>query len=95
LESAVISETRPTLELIVAAADIRQLERGDFVGAYAEVWAKLRNHKNKVVWFEIARSSSTKLRRRSEYQTNPGLYAEDFREAADDVARQLIDGPIR
>ncbi|MGZ5569005.1 MAG: hypothetical protein ACXWKG_18495 [Limisphaerales bacterium] len=83
------------LYVSVTEAGISELERGGFFGASATVYARLEDDQHKELWHAEARSTSTRLRRVAEYQTNPAFYGEDFREAADDIARQLIEGPIR
>ena len=85
----------PVLEVTLKEAGIAELQRGGFFGAVGRVHARLRNSANKELWSAEATSSSTQLRRREDYDTNPALYAEDFRQVAEDLARQLIDGPIR
>jgi hypothetical protein len=87
--------TDSVLEIAVLRAGIAELERGGFFGVVGAARARLRSADNKELWSEVAQSRSTRLRRLQEYETNPALYAEDFRETAADIARQLIDGPIR
>jgi hypothetical protein len=79
----------------VTEVGIAELQRGGYFGAVGRVHARLRNAANKELWSAEASSSSTRLRRREEYDARPELYSEDFREVAEDIARQLIDGPIR
>ena len=85
----------PTLELVIKEAGVAELERGGFFGVFGVAQARLRSAENKELWNAQARSSSTRLRKQSEYDANPALYAEDFREVAQDIARQLVEGPIR
>jgi hypothetical protein len=85
----------PILEVAVTEVGIAELQRGGYFGAVGRVHARLRNAANKELWSAEASSSSTRLRRREEYDARPELYSEDFREVAEDIARQLIDGPIR
>ena len=85
----------PVLEVTSKEAGIAELQRGGYSGPVGRVHARLRNSANKELWSAEASSTSTQLRRREDYDTNPALYAEDFRQVAEDLARQLIDGPIR
>jgi hypothetical protein len=85
----------PVLEVFVQEVGLAELQRGGYFGAVGMVLARLRNANGKELWSGVARSTSTRQRRREEYDAKPGLYAEDFREVAEDIARQLIDGPIR
>jgi hypothetical protein len=90
-------ETTPVsvLEIAVLRAGIVELERGGFFGVVGAARARLLGTDNNAVWGAIAQSHSNRLRRLEEYEKNPALYAEDFREASADIARQLIEGPIR
>jgi len=85
----------PIMEVAVTEVGIAELQRGGYFGAVGGVQARLRTAANKELRSGEARSSSTRLRRREEYDAKPELYADDFREVAEDIARQLIDGPIR
>src|SRR3954469_5038209 len=106
-ENTSASDGGPIVYVAVVWVAIEEIERGGFVGVSVVGAASLRNAQNmigpasshdaqnKVVWHATAKSTSTHFRRRKEYEENPALYAEDFREAAEDLARQLVDGPIR
>lgn len=84
----------PLLEVFVVQIGIAELERGGFFGVTGEAQANLKAA-DKLLWKARARSTSTHLRRTADYDANPALYAEDFREVAQDIARQLVEGPIR
>ena len=85
----------PTVDLRVTEAGISELERGGFFGVTATARVRLFSAEQKQIWSAEARSSSTRLRRREGYTANPALYGEDFREVAEDLARQVVIGPIR
>jgi len=89
-----VSTSAPTLKITIASVQISELERGCFWGvnatAAASLWVGQKN-----IWSEVAESKSTHLHRYLDYLANPNLYAQDFREVANDLARQLINGPIR
>ena len=94
-EHAAERDGGPTLDVRVMTAGISELERGGFFGVTATALARLWSAEKKEIWNAEAHSSSTRLRRREEYSANPALYAEDFREVAEDLARQVVLGPIR
>jgi hypothetical protein len=94
-EHATETEHGPTLDVVVTEAGISELERGGFFGVTATALARLWSAEKKEIWSATAHSSSTRLRRREEYGANPALYAEDYREVADDLPRQVVQGPIR
>ena len=84
----------PVLEISFSQIGIPELQR-DWYGAYGLARARLRDHTDQEVWSAQASSTSTKLRRRAEFEVNPSLYQADFADVAEDIARQLVDGPIR
>jgi hypothetical protein len=83
-----------TLELKVSRFGLREVQRG-FFAPYAFADAKLRTTDGKQIWWACAQSVGTKQRRDEEFGQRPELYREDFVEVADDLSRQLIEGPIR
>src|ERR1051325_561116 len=94
-EQANSKDSEAIVTVFLLSGGIDELERGGFFGVSVSAAASLQNGQNKTVWHESAESTSTHLRRREEYEANPALYGKDFQEAAEDVARQLIEGPIR
>jgi hypothetical protein len=85
----------PTKLLInVESVGLQEVQRRFWV-ACVRVTARLRKPDAGESWSACASSTGTKLRRVEEFTADPGLYREDFWEAAEDVARQLVVGPIR
>ena len=94
-EVAVDTNAGPVLTVEVQEAGLAELQRGGWFGAHGTVSATLRSSGGESLWEATARATSTKLRRREEFDQQPTLYRDDFTEVADDIARQLIEGPIR
>ena len=83
-----------TLAFRVNSVRLQELQRG-FWQVCAEVTATVRDAEQKVIWRAYVNSNSLTLRSLEEFSRQPQLYADDFREAAEDASRQLVFGPIR
>lgn len=92
---AVGTNDAPVLIIRVQEAGLAELQRGGWFGAHGSVSANLRSRNGESLWSATARSTSTELRRREDFDRQPTLYLDDFMEVAKDIARQLIEGPIR
>jgi hypothetical protein len=82
------------LTIRTTALGVREVHRGFWV-PFVQVSAKLAAGEEANRWKTFASSSGTKPRALKEFSMNPDLFKQDFAEAADDVARQLVQGPIR
>lgn len=93
-DSKLSGNSSPVLEISFSQIGIPELQH-EWYGTYGLARARLRDAAGKDVWSAQASSTSTKLRRRAEFESDPSLYRKDFEEVAEDLARQLIQGPIR
>jgi hypothetical protein len=94
-ELTVDTNAAPVLTVEVQKAGLAELQRGGWFGAHAGVSAQLTNKTGESLWTATAYATSAKLRRREEFDQKPTLYSDDFTVVAEDIARQLIEGPIR
>lgn len=83
-----------TLQLEVKSYGIDELQPG-WYGPFLCAAAELKDSAGKQIWSGEAASVGSHLVQKAELENNPKLYREDFAEVADDVAHQLIEGPIR
>lgn len=83
-----------TLELQIKCYGIDQLQPG-WYGPYLCAAAVIKDSDGKKIWSAQAASVGTRLRQKADLQNNPELYREDFAEVVEDVAHQLVEGPIR
>lgn len=88
------SESVATLNVRLRVAGLDEIEPKRFV-AFGVAQAELRDSAGKQVWEAAAEATSINSRPLSEYEREPGLYRKDFAEVAEDLARQLIEGPVR
>jgi hypothetical protein len=94
IHSATGGTPTSTLELEIKSYGIDELQYA-WYGPYLCVAAELKDATGKKLWSEQAVSVGTMLHRKAELERNPKLYREEFAEVADDIAHQLIEGPIR
>lgn len=81
------------LQTRIRTIGLREPQRGFWV-PYLNVRAELDSGGAKP-WQTYASSTGTRLRRLEEFSKNPELYRKDMDELIEDIARQLIEGPIR
>jgi hypothetical protein len=84
----------PRLETRLQSFGIREVQRG-FYAPFAVLTARLNAPDGKNIWTADAQSVAPSLRRKEEYARDPTLYSKEFAQIADDLARQLVEGPIR
>jgi hypothetical protein len=82
------------LTISLTAVGLMEHQRG-YWAPMAKVTAELLNQSDEKMWKAIAASTGTHPRKLDEFSQQPELYRNDFAEVADDLARQLIEGPIR
>ena len=83
-------------DLIIEVQTVGLLEpQQGFWVPYVHVLARLDRNAGGDTWSTRVSSTGTKYRRLDEFSNHPELYAADFAELAEDVARQVVDGPIR
>jgi hypothetical protein len=86
--------TNCLLQLCVQVVGLREVERDQFA-PFALGVASLHSPDGKELWKAQARSTGTKPHPLETFGTQPDLYRKDFAEVADDLATQLVDGPVR
>jgi hypothetical protein len=84
----------PTLALRLDAVGLQEMQRG-YWRVHATVTGTLTDVNQKTIWTAEARACSSTLRSLEEFSREPEIYADDFRDAAEDATRQLVAGPIR
>ena len=82
------------LTLTVEALGLREVERYRFA-PFAAASARLVDLNGKELWSARAKSTGTELHPLQAFSDEPDLYRRGFHEAANDLANQLIQGPIR
>jgi hypothetical protein len=85
-------EGSAALHLKVVDFGVREVQRG-FVVPYATVSAKLISAAGKRLWSATAQSSGVERRAAENYGAKS--YCDDFKLVAEDLASQMIRGPIR
>jgi hypothetical protein len=88
------ADAQTCLVIDVTSVGLREAQRGFWV-TYLGVGARLRKPDGGNLWSACASSTGTKQRRVEEFAANVEVYRQDLREAAEDLARQLVVGPIR
>lgn len=81
------------LVLQIDSIGLRETQKGCW-SPFLQVTARFQSDNN-VLWKTFVTSTGSHLRHVNEFTRNSGLYQDDSRELVDDVARQLVDGPIR
>ena len=84
----------PTLALRLDAVGLQEMQRG-YWRVHATVTGTLTDVNQKKIWSAEVRACSSTLRSLEEFSREPEIYADDFRDAAEDATRQLVAGPIR
>ncbi len=87
-------DSKPLLDLKITKYGLREVQRG-FFAPYVYAEATLTDPKGKRIWRASAYSIGINDRRKEEFHHQPELYRKDFVEVAEDLSRQLIEGPIR
>lgn len=75
------------------AIGLQETQKGYWT-PFLEVNAKLMKSGGSI-WETSVSSTGLRSRQVSEFTTDPKLYQADLQDAIDDVAKQLVDGPIR
>jgi hypothetical protein len=88
------ADANRTLLVRVNSVGLLEPQRNFWV-VTANVSARLENTNKTSIWSATVDSTGTHTRRMDDFARDPSLYAKDFEEVADDIARQLIAGPIR
>jgi hypothetical protein len=70
-------------------------EQPGYFVPFAYASASVNNAQGKDIWSATAYSQAIKPRGRQEYTSRQESYLEDFQTVCEDLARQLIEGPIR
>lgn len=78
----------------VKAVGLEESQRG-FLAPCVRVSLRLAGDEPAREWKSFTHSLGTRPRRLEDYVARPELYRQDFKEVAEDIARQLIIGPIR
>jgi hypothetical protein len=84
----------PRLKVNIVARGLAEVVPGHF-SAHATVASELFSATGRRLWSARVQSVATVKRPVAEFQSRPEQYRDDFAEVADDLARQLVQGPIR
>lgn len=82
------------VEFRVETVGLREVERERFA-PFASAVGRLYSSDGKVVWHAHAKSTGSRPRAVAEFREKPDLYREEFEEVANDIANQLVEGPVR
>ena len=97
LSSEILSPSTATntqLKICIKTIGLREIERSQFA-PYAMAVAMLYSPSSQEMWRATARSHAVNPRALEDFKKQPELYRKDFNEVAEDLVRQLVDGPIR
>ena len=83
-----------TLELELKSVILREMQRG-YWQIIIFVKADVINSQRETMWSASIYGTSDTLRHVDDYTRQPESYTEDIHSAAEDAARQLVNGPIR
>ena len=86
--------TNTQLKICIKAIGLREIERNQFA-PYAMAVAMLYSPNSQEIWRATARSHAVNPRALEDFKKQPELYRKDFNEVADDLVRQLVEGPVR
>lgn len=89
-----VSTNGTTLYVRLVACGLREIERQRFA-PFAAAQAELRNGAGKQIWSAHTVSVCPNGRPLEELAKDPALYRREFGPIAEDLAHQLIEGPIR
>jgi hypothetical protein len=88
------SSTNSQLKICIKSIGLREVERNQFVPSAMAV-AMLYSPTGQETWRATARSNGSNPRALDAFEKQPDFYRKDFDEVADDLARQLVEGPVR
>ena len=88
------AESGRILSIEIRSISLEETQRG-FCSPSFSVSARLTDAGGNSIWSATARSTGHRMRTLAEYARQPESYREDFAEVAEDVAQQLVSGPLR
>jgi hypothetical protein len=88
------SRDASTLQVRLGRTGLQEMERNRF-SAFATAEAQLLKSDGTSVWQARAESAFPDSRPLDDFAKDPALYRRHFEDLAEDLARQLIEGPIR